>query len=246
MDLEKHLIETVIFRQWVSVDRCNLEILKKSADEYVDIFCRDLKVLLRRDFIAKQQSAFIPKTKESLSESEVAIVCDFSENYSFVLQDEAQSYHWNSSQATVHPFVVYFTEENTLQHYRFIIISERLEHNTVAAYLFQQRLIDFLKLKFENRLIFFILFFRWLSCPVQKIKRTFQVCANTKEILELMMNEFSATANGASPSFSYPLTPNVLWIPSSDIIYRVNPITSTGHVYILPVEEKIAEIMNFF
>ncbi|GBM93854.1 hypothetical protein AVEN_177194-1 [Araneus ventricosus] len=85
--LEKHLTETVTFRQWVSVDRCNLETLKKSADEFVDIFCRDLKVLLCHDFIAKQQSAFMANTKESLSESEVAVVCDFSENSGFVLQD---------------------------------------------------------------------------------------------------------------------------------------------------------------
>ncbi|GBO10143.1 hypothetical protein AVEN_246706-1 [Araneus ventricosus] len=53
---------------------------------------------------------------------------------------------------------------------------------------------------------------------------------------------------GPSPSFSYPLTPYVLWIPSSDIIYKLNSITPTGHIYILPVEEKkkIAELMDLF
>ncbi|GBM91797.1 hypothetical protein AVEN_271619-1 [Araneus ventricosus] len=61
--LEKHLIETVTFRQWVSVDRCNLETLKKSADEFVDIFCRDLRVLLCHDFIAKQQRCFYGQSK---------------------------------------------------------------------------------------------------------------------------------------------------------------------------------------
>ncbi|GBM94828.1 hypothetical protein AVEN_160430-1 [Araneus ventricosus] len=90
-------LQTVTFHHWVSVGRCNLKTLKKSADEFVDIFCRDLKVLLCHYFIAKQQSAFMANTKENLSESEVAVVCDFSENYSFVLLDEAQSYHWNSS-----------------------------------------------------------------------------------------------------------------------------------------------------
>ncbi|GBN27143.1 hypothetical protein AVEN_172052-1 [Araneus ventricosus] len=165
--LQKHLIETVTFHHWVSVDRCNLETLKKSADEFVDIFCRDLNVLLRHYFLAKQQSAFMANTKENLSESEVVVVCDFSENYSFVLLDEAQSYHWNSSQATVHLFVVFFTEENTLQHYSSIIISECLEHNNIAIHLFQQKLSDLLK--FENSLNFlFFLFFKWLSCPVQK------------------------------------------------------------------------------
>ena len=33
---------------------------------------------------------------------------DFSENYSFVLQDATQSFHWNNSQATIHPFVAYY------------------------------------------------------------------------------------------------------------------------------------------
>ncbi|GBL69731.1 hypothetical protein AVEN_199689-1 [Araneus ventricosus] len=54
--------------------------------------------------------------------------------------------------------------------------------------------------------------------------------------------------SGHSPSFSYPLTHDVLWIPSSDIVYKINPITPTGRVNILPAEEKkkIAEIMNLF
>ncbi|GBN94496.1 hypothetical protein AVEN_228037-1 [Araneus ventricosus] len=54
--------------------------------------------------------------------------------------------------------------------------------------------------------------------------------------------------SGHSPSFSYPLTHDVLWIPSSDIIYKMNPITPTGRVNVLPAEEKkkIAEIMNLF
>ncbi|GBM23230.1 hypothetical protein AVEN_68641-1 [Araneus ventricosus] len=54
--------------------------------------------------------------------------------------------------------------------------------------------------------------------------------------------------SGHSPSFSYPLTHDVLWIPSSDIIYKMNPITPTGCMNVLPAEEKkkIAEIMNLF
>jgi hypothetical protein len=35
-------------------------------------------------------------------------LCDLAENYSFALQDEAQGFHWNKAQATIHPFVIYF------------------------------------------------------------------------------------------------------------------------------------------
>ena len=37
----------------------------------------------------------------------VLVIGDFAENYSFVLQDTAQGFHWNNSQATIHPFVIY-------------------------------------------------------------------------------------------------------------------------------------------
>ena len=42
-----------------------------------------------------------------LGEKEVLVVGDFAENFTFVMQDEVQSYHWNNVEATIHPFVCY-------------------------------------------------------------------------------------------------------------------------------------------
>ena len=36
---------------------------------------------------------------------------DFPENFTFVMQDEVQSYHWNNAQATIHPLVCYWLEK---------------------------------------------------------------------------------------------------------------------------------------
>ena len=33
---------------------------------------------------------------------------DFSGNFTFVVQDEIQAFHWNNSLATIHPFVCYY------------------------------------------------------------------------------------------------------------------------------------------
>ncbi len=52
---------------------------------------------------------FYIDTKQGLEEGEVLVVCDFAENYSFVVQDEIQSFHWNSEMATVHPLVAHFS-----------------------------------------------------------------------------------------------------------------------------------------
>ena len=70
------------------------------------------------------------------------MICDFSENYSFLLQDAAQGFHWNNSQATIHPFVAYYKESGKLQHINYVIISDCLHHDTIAVHLFQKHLLN--------------------------------------------------------------------------------------------------------
>ncbi len=80
-------------------------------------------------------------------------MCDFAENYSFFIQNEAQGYHWNNKQATIHPFVIYCKDTNNiLQHNSFVIISESLIHDSVAVNLYIDMLITFMKSKFSHLL----------------------------------------------------------------------------------------------
>jgi hypothetical protein len=102
------MIETIPFKQWVSVDRCKLETMTKSVDDFVEYLCEKVITLLPHSFIATQQAAFYTYIKKSLKEGEFLETADFSENYSFVIQDAIQGFHWNNSQATVHPFVAYY------------------------------------------------------------------------------------------------------------------------------------------
>ena len=81
------------------------------------------------------------------------ITADFSENYSVVLQDAAQGFHWNNLQATIHPFIVYYKDSDELKYICYVVISDSLRHNTVAVHLFQKSLICFLR---ENLVHFHI------------------------------------------------------------------------------------------
>lgn len=84
-------------------------------------------------------------------QNEAIMVCDFAENYSFVIQDEAQGFHWNNSMATVHPSVVYYKNKNQsdgkefLDYKSFVFVSDSLTHNTVLVHVFQKKLLEFLK-----------------------------------------------------------------------------------------------------
>ncbi|KAL5459789.1 hypothetical protein EMCRGX_G033165 [Ephydatia muelleri] len=121
---DKHSIDTVEFKQWTSTDRATLETRVLQVDEFVDCFNTMMKKLVVHDFTAKMQSSFMQQKKESLNEGEFLVIADFSENFSFVVQDEVQSFHWNNSSATVHPFVCYYREKENLKSLCYIIISE--------------------------------------------------------------------------------------------------------------------------
>ena len=48
--------------------------------------------------------------KDTIDDCSAIVLFDFAENYSFVIQDEVQGFHWNNLQATLHPIVLYYRE----------------------------------------------------------------------------------------------------------------------------------------
>ena len=143
--LDENLIDNVTFKQWVSVDRSTLETYTKPVDEFVDMFCEKLELLRPHSFIAAQQASYYSDRKSGLAPREMVVTVDFSENYSFVLQDAAQGFHWNNSQATIHPFAAYFKKRGELCHLSYVIVSECLHHDTTAVHLYQRHFVAFLK-----------------------------------------------------------------------------------------------------
>ena len=132
-------------------------MITKPAYEFVESFCEQLKLLLAHSFIAKQQSLFQMEDKSYLQPGVFQVMADFFENYSFVLQDEAQGFHWNNSQETLHPFVVYYTESGKLHQLRYAIILDCLQHDIVAVHVFQN-VLEFLTDKFNccpHKIIYF-------------------------------------------------------------------------------------------
>ena len=194
--MDDNLVDNVVYKQWVTVDRCTMETFSKSADEFVDTLCEKLKVLLPHSFIAKQQSAFQAKLKSELLPGELLITADFSENYSFILQDAAQGFHWNNSQTTIHPFVIYYKGSDELKHISFVVISDSLHHDTVAVHLFQKSLIKFLKEKFGTlpRKIYY--FSDGAASQYKNRKNFINLCFHEADFGVPAEWHFSATSHG--------------------------------------------------
>lgn len=134
-------ITQIRFTQWVSKPRTSLETFVKDSTEFIDEFCEAVVKLRPHSFIAKSQGNYIKYLKETLSEGEFLVICDFAENYAFVIQDAAPGYHWNNAQATIYTVVIYYRGGRK----SLAIISDCTTHDTVAVHHYNKTVIEYIK-----------------------------------------------------------------------------------------------------
>ena len=91
--------DAIPFKKWQTTDKSNLEEVELDFYDFLDDQIRNLTV---HHFIAERQNKYFKYAKDNLSEGKCVTVIDFAENYSFIVQDAVQGFHWNSSQATIH------------------------------------------------------------------------------------------------------------------------------------------------
>ena len=65
--------------------------------DFIQTACSSFDSLRQHHFIAKAQSSYLSQLKEDLMEDQAIVMLDFAENYSFVIQDEVQGFHWNNA-----------------------------------------------------------------------------------------------------------------------------------------------------
>ena len=79
-------------------------------------------------------------------QDDVILQGDFAENFSYIVQDEIQSFHWENKQATLHPFVAYYRLANgTLKHSNICVVSDTRKHSSVTVYAFLSVAISYLQ-----------------------------------------------------------------------------------------------------
>ena len=78
----------------------------------------------------------------ALSEDNVLVLLDFAENYSFLIQEAIQGYHWNNSQATLHPFVVYRKDKQILTVKSLCMISDHMKQDSNAVHDFLGKVLN--------------------------------------------------------------------------------------------------------
>ena len=134
----KDLDDVVTFKQWTTVDKTELTTQTLTIMESIEKLIEKLFALIPHYYIAKSQSDYFKHEKESLADNKAFIHIDFSKNYSFQLQDEAQGYHWSHNSCTVHPAVLYYKEGQKVQNKSLCFLSDDLLHDVPMVYVIKK------------------------------------------------------------------------------------------------------------
>lgn len=191
-------LEQVIFKKWVSTDRCTMITVISEIDEFIDNLIHQLKSLLIHDYTAKAQSTYYANLKQNLKKGEYIVTLDFAENYAFIVQESVQAFHYNNDQATLLPMVIYYCENGKSKHCSFVGVSDCLKHDYVSVYMFQEQLIFFMKQKFGQ--VQKIYYFSDGAPQQFKNRNAFtNLCYHMEDFHITAESNFFATAHGKGP-----------------------------------------------
>ena len=197
-DYEYSGSDLVKYREWLHTDRSELIIQHVEVEDYIEkLLCR-LENIKSHYFITKTQSSHLKKEKEKLDNKTAIILLDYSENYNFIYQDAIQSVHWDNTQATLHPVVIYVNNNNNLTVHSTCIISNHLLHNTSAVHSFLKIILDYIKIKFieiEN----VIYFSDGAASQYKNFKNIANLCNHFNDFNIHAEWHFFATSHGKSP-----------------------------------------------
>lgn len=142
--------EEIEYSQWVSTDRTELVKCTVTVDEYINKIVEKLEKLIPHSFIAHAQSNYLSEAKANLKSDMAIVLLDFSENFSYVIQDEAQGYHWTSSACTVHPVIIYVRLPGSmdLTISNSYILSDDLNHDVAFVYATQKEVTNLIHERF--------------------------------------------------------------------------------------------------
>ena len=137
--------DTVSFQQWVHTDSTTLVQQQLPFADFLDKLVEEINNVTVHHFISKAQATYLSDSKDNISENVAIVMLDFAENYSFVVQDAVQGFHWDNSQTTLHPFAVYYLRGGELQKHCICCVSDCMKHDTAAVYSFQSIVLEYLK-----------------------------------------------------------------------------------------------------
>lgn len=145
------------------------------------------------------QSNYLKEQKQNLDNKTALILMDFSENYTFTVQNEVQGYNWNHGYCTLHTAVIYYLVDNILKSKSVCVISNDLNHDVPMVFKTQQLLLNYIKSDISSHITSVPYFTDGWAAQYKNCKNFINLCYHMQDFLISVEWSFFATSHGKSP-----------------------------------------------
>ena len=163
----------------------------------------DLKPFSLHLFIARWQQEQFNSFLRRVPDGITLLVMDFSENYSFSMKYEPQSYHWVNKQITLFPVVCYYRcpehPESVVTEAVHIITSDK-QHDGHAVACFLNRINDHLRVDHGIKSQLQIQFSDGCSCQFKSKLPFSDISSGNEDFGYPIIRNFFGSCHGKSPS----------------------------------------------
>lgn len=197
--IEINILETPInYSTWANDESGKLIRMKlcSTTDEILEILRKKLPQFLKHCYIHRHQSIYFENLKNLLPTKTLLLHIDFSENYTFPYQDEVQSAHWTSHSCTIYTVIAYFIDNSNKITLPIVVISDYLNHDKYAVNVFNEKVIEYIKLQYQSAEISKIIFKS--DGTGQHFKQKYSLCLITCRPEDVEWH-FTATSYGKGP-----------------------------------------------
>jgi hypothetical protein len=189
----------IAFLEWTTENRVTLMTRSEEIEDFLENLKHCLEIFLPHYFTKIHQQEFLTRTKNNLKKGEVLVLLDFSENYTFTIQDSIQSYYFHTPQCTIVTFEIYYKDDDDqLKNCSFAVIAESNDHNAATVHLHIEKMIRFLKTRISY--VQKIIYMSDGAGGQYKNKKNFlNICYHKKDFDISCEWNFFATSHGKSP-----------------------------------------------
>lgn len=148
------------YKNWLESGTAgSLESFETDFNSFKNKLCENVCELKLHHYVAETQKQYLNDCKNNLAYDTCIILMDFSENYSFIIQQSVQSFYYNNTSATVNSFCVYLKKEKNdeIHNVNFCIISDTKDHCAYSINAFTAKIMTVIKEKFTwiEKVIYF-------------------------------------------------------------------------------------------
>ena len=160
--------DQITFQQWMSTNRTTMVAMMMEPFEFQEFLADKIDLHTAHSYISKCQARCLTHLKDNLSTtpSTCIVLADFAENYSMIIQDAIQGWHWTKQQCTIRPIVLYYcNDQKEFCVKSFAFFSDDLDHDTGFVLSIATAFVRISTTKFA---LYFShsVFFRWMCFSI--------------------------------------------------------------------------------